>query len=142
MFGRKDAQQLAVIVKMVRELNMPVQIVPGEIVREPDGLAMSSRNIYLDAAQRRQARCLRQALLRVEQLIEEGEVNGERLRDAMREVLAGVPQARPDYIDIVDEERFLPVSEVRSACLALLAVRFGTTRLLDNTRLVPPAPRA
>jgi len=140
VFGQKDAQQLAAVRRMVRDLNFPVELVAGPTVREPDGLAMSSRNVYLDPEQRVQARSLRRALDRAEARVRAGERNAQAVKDAMSAVLAEASGARPDYVDIVGEEDFEPVAEVTGPCRAILAVRFGATRLLDNTGLVPPAP--
>lgn len=138
VFGQKDAQQLRVIQRMVRDLNIPVEILPGPIVREPDGLAMSSRNQYLTAGGRRDALCLRRALEHVEKRVREGERRVETLRHEIDGMLAGVPGACVDYIEFVDDETLTPVSRVERAVLVALAVKIGSTRLIDNIVLAVP----
>lgn len=140
VFGRKDAQQLWLIRKMVRDLNFPIEVVEGPTVREPDGLAMSSRNAYLKGAVREQAACLSRALREAARLCAEGEHNAYRLRKVMMDVTTAAPDARIDYIAIVDRETFAPVTMVRGPALALLAVRFGATRLIDNMELETEDP--
>ena len=137
VFGEKDAQQLRVIRRMVRDLDFPVRIIPGPIVREPDGLAMSSRNVYLSPYERQEALCLRRALDRAEALFAGGERQTVRLKEALSAVLAGAPSARMDYIELVDDATLAPVSEIRAPCLVALAVFIGKTRLIDNTVLRP-----
>lgn len=131
-FGQKDAQQLAVIRRMVRDLNMRVEIVACPIVREPDGLAMSSRNAYLNDEERRQAIILNHALRTAEHLVTEGEHDAGIIQEAMMKVLASAPLARVDYVAIVDAADLLPVTVVTGECLIALAVWFGKTRLIDN----------
>jgi pantoate--beta-alanine ligase len=137
-FGQKDAAQLAVIRRMVRDLNFPVAIVACPIVREADGLAMSSRNTYLSAEERRRALILRRALSRVEEKHQDGEQNSARLTSAAIELLAGEPDVRLDYFEIVDPDTLEPLESV-SQQLALVAVAayVGTTRLIDNIILKP-----
>ncbi len=135
VFGQKDAQQARLIQRMVRDLQFPVEILVGPIVREADGLAMSSRNKYLSPAERREALCLRRALDRVEALFAAGERDAARLRAAMMEIFDGTPSARVDYAAIVDDTTLEPLAEVNRRALVALAVRIGTTRLLDNTVL-------
>jgi pantoate--beta-alanine ligase len=133
-FGQKDAQQVAVIRKMVRDLAFPLEIVVGETVREPDGLAMSSRNVYLKGEERATATVLYRALSAARDLWEAGERRGTPLRDAISRVLGTEPLARPDYVSIADPltlEELDDSGEGREA-LASLAVRIGTTRLIDN----------
>ena len=137
VFGEKDAQQLRVIERMVRDLNVPVQIVRGPIVREADGLAMSSRNKYLDAGQRAQALCLRRALDLAERLFEQGERDVASLRKGMLELIGGAPGAAIDYIEFVADASLAPVEEIQGSILVALAVKFGATRLIDNTVLSP-----
>jgi pantoate--beta-alanine ligase len=137
VFGEKDAQQLRVIRRMVRDLDFPVEIVAGPIVREPDGLAMSSRNRYLSPDERRQAACLRRALDRAGALVRGGERDAARIRGAMRETIAAAPAARIDYVEIVDDETLEPVARIERPALAALAVFIGATRLIDNARLTP-----
>jgi pantoate--beta-alanine ligase len=138
VFGEKDAQQLRVIRRLVRDLHFPVEIVPGPTVREPDGLALSSRNRYLTPGQRPQASCLRRALDECERRFAAGERSPDALVAAMRAVIARAPDARIDYIAIVDDETLQPLAGpiVRPA-LAALAVRVGSPRLIDNTILQP-----
>jgi pantoate--beta-alanine ligase len=131
-FGRKDAQQARIIRQMASDLALDTEIVACPIVREPDGLAMSSRNAYLSPSERRAATVLFQALSRAREMIGAGERDAARLIDAMRRLLAAEPLAFPDYVEIVDSDSLEPVTQLRKECLALLAVRFGTTRLIDN----------
>jgi pantoate--beta-alanine ligase len=136
-FGQKDAQQVAVIRKMVRDLAFPLEIVVGATVREPDGLAMSSRNVYLKGEEREAATVLYRALSAARDLWEGGERRGTPLRDAISRVLAGEPLARPDYVSVADPltlEELDDSGEAREA-IASLAVRIGTTRLIDNFSL-------
>ena len=135
VFGEKDAQQVRVIRRMVRDLNVPVEIVSGPTCREPDGLAMSSRNTLLAASERREAVCLRRALDRAEQLYAAGERRADALVAAMREVVAAAPSAVVDYIEVVDDESLAPVRELTAPALVALAVKFPSTRLIDNTVL-------
>jgi pantoate--beta-alanine ligase len=135
VFGEKDAQQLAVIRQMVRDLHLPVEIVPGPTVREADGLAMSSRNAYLSAEERRAAAVLHRSLRAAEAAIGEGERRGEAVRERLREVLNTEPLARVEYAEVVDAESFQPVETLRGRLVLPLAVRIGGTRLIDNIRL-------
>lgn len=135
VFGEKDAQQLRVIRRMVRDLDFPVEILAGPTLREPDGLAMSSRNQYLSPDERREALVLRRALDRAEALHAGGEREAGRLRAAMMEILAGAPHAKVDYIELVDDVTLEPVEHLEGPVLVALAVFVGTTRLIDNTRL-------
>lgn len=135
VFGEKDAQQLRVIRRMVRDLAFPVEIVAAPTVREPDGLAMSSRNAYLTAEERSQAVCLRRALDEAERRYRSGERRADALIEAMRTVLAGYPKARIDYIEVVDDETLEPVERCERPVLVALAVHLGRARLIDNMRL-------
>lgn len=135
VFGQKDAQQLRVIQRMVRDLNVPVEIISGPIVREADGLAMSSRNRYLASDERQDALCLHRSLKHVESRIREGERDAETLRKELLERLARVPSARVEYIEFVDNETMCPVARVEGVVLVALAIRIGSTRLIDNTVL-------
>ena len=137
VFGEKDAQQLRVIRRMVRDLNIPVRVLAGPIVRESDGLAMSSRNRYLSPDERKDALCLRCALDRAEALVREGQRSMPVLREAILAVLGGVPAARVDYVECVDDESLEPVARLERPVLVALAVRIGRTRLIDNTVLTP-----
>ncbi len=131
-FGRKDAQQLRIIRQMAADLALDAEIIACPIVRESDGLAMSSRNAYLSPAERRAATVLYRALDAARQAIAGGERDAARLVQAMRGVLAGERLALPDYVEIVDADSFEPVTFLRGTCLALLAARVGSTRLIDN----------
>ncbi|MBN2685732.1 MAG: pantoate--beta-alanine ligase [Pontiellaceae bacterium] len=132
VFGEKDAQQLRVIERMVRDLNFPVAIVRGPIVRESDGLAMSSRNKYLSPEQRKNARCLRKALDAAKKLFRQGERDVDPIRAAMEELISAVPEAQIDYIEFVDDQTLHGVDRIDQPVLVALAVRVGSTRLIDN----------
>jgi pantoate--beta-alanine ligase len=131
-FGRKDAQQARLIGQMVRDLQLDTEIVVCPIVREPDGLALSSRNAYLNAGERRAATVLHRALDAARLSIETGQRDAARLVAVMREAIAAEPLAQPDYVELVNADTLEPVIRLRGTCLALLAVRFGATRLIDN----------
>jgi pantoate--beta-alanine ligase len=132
-FGQKDAQQAALVTRLARDLDTGVAIVVCATVREPDGLAMSSRNAYLRGEERTAARCLFRALSAANDRYRGGERDPESLRRAMEAVLAAEPLARTDYAEVVDEATFRPPGR-----LAVLAVRIGETRLIDNHRLGDP----
>lgn len=134
-FGQKDAQQAIVIQRMIRDLNFDIELILGPTIREPDGLAMSSRNFYLTPEQRAAAPVLRRCLERVENLYADGERNGERLRQAMKEVLQAEPLARPDYLSVAALDTLEELETIDGKALVSLAVRFGSTRLIDNTVL-------
>jgi pantoate--beta-alanine ligase len=131
-FGRKDFQQTVVVRQMVRDLDMPVEVRVMPTVREPDGLAMSSRNAYLSAEERRQAVCLHRALTEALRLHREGETDADALRQAMRSVISEAPLAQVDYADIVDSETLAQLQTATDRAVAVLAVRLGETRLIDN----------
>jgi len=135
VFGEKDAQQLAVVRRLVRDLHFPVEIVAHPTVREPDGLAMSSRNAYLDAGERRAAPALHRALSAAREAIAEGERDAGRLRAAMRAVLAAEPLVTTEYAEVVDAETFRPVTEARGRLVLPVAARVGRARLIDNLQL-------
>ena len=132
VFGLKDFQQCAVIRRMVRDLNVPVRIVPVETVREPDGLALSSRNSYLSAEERAHASVLRRALLAASAAFVAGETSAAKLRRLLLKTIATAPLARLDYAEIADADTLRPVREVRRGTVLALAVFFGKTRLIDN----------
>jgi pantoate--beta-alanine ligase len=134
-FGQKDAAQLAIIRRMVRDQNFSVEIVACPIVREPDGLAMSSRNAYLKPEQRKQALVLRRSLMRVCQLTTAGERNAEKLRQAGLAEFGGEPAVRLDYFEIVDPDSLDPVEAISRGTLVAAAAYVGTTRLIDNILL-------
>jgi len=131
-FGQKDAAQLAIIRRMVRDLNFPVEIVACPIVREADGLAVSSRNAYLDGEQRKQALVLYRSVMRVKQLADAGERNAGKLIAAGREEVAAEKSVRLDYFEIVDPESLDPVEDAGKGGLVAVAAFVGTTRLIDN----------
>jgi pantoate--beta-alanine ligase len=131
-FGRKDAQQARLIQQMARDLNVDTEIVICPIVREPDGLALSSRNVYLNAEERRAATVLYRALDEARREMTAGVRDVLQLQAAMRKVLGSEPLAGVDYGEIVDANTFEPVVQVRRSCYALLAVFIGKTRLIDN----------
>jgi pantoate--beta-alanine ligase len=135
VFGKKDAQQLAVVRHMVRDLHVPVEIVAAETLREADGLAMSSRNAYLNPEERRAAGVLFQALTAAETAITAGERRGGEVRRILREVLQSEPLARTEYAEAVDGETFQPLDVLRGQVVLPLAVRIGGTRLIDNFQL-------
>ena len=136
-FGRKDAQQVRIIQKMVHDLNLDVELVICPTVREADGLAMSSRNAYLDGEERKAATVLFRALQAAERELCAGVTDTLELKSAMRKVLEHEPRARVDYAEIVDAETYEPVVRVGRRCYALLAVRVGNTRLIDNMLIRP-----
>lgn len=131
-FGQKDATQVAIIRRMVRDLNLPVEIVVCPIVRETDGLALSSRNAYLNAGQRKHALVLHRSLLRVQRMAEAGERQATALIVAGRQALGEEPSVRLDYFEIVNPDTLDPLSEVSSGALIAVAAYVGTTRLIDN----------
>ncbi|EEG30700.1 pantoate--beta-alanine ligase [[Clostridium] methylpentosum DSM 5476] len=131
-FGQKDAQQLAVIKRMVRDLSMDVEIVGCPIIREPDGLAKSSRNTYLSPQERRAAVVLSQALAEGRKALAEGERSAQAITGIIRGVLESEPLAQPEYVELVDWETLEPVETADRPVLAAIAVRIGTTRLIDN----------
>jgi pantoate--beta-alanine ligase len=134
-FGQKDAAQVAVLRKLVNDLDMDVEIVVCPIVREEDGLAMSSRNIYLTPEQRQQSLVLHRALMRVQTLADQGERSAAKLIEAGKQVIAEEPAARLDYFAVVDPNTLDPVADVTHPSLVAVAAYFGTTRLIDNILL-------
>jgi pantoate--beta-alanine ligase len=134
-FGQKDAAQLAIVRRMVRDLNFPVEIVGCPIVREPDGLAMSSRNAYLNTEQRKSALVLYRALTRVQRLFNQGVRCADKLMAAGKEVFAEQPSVRLDYLEIVDPESLDLVPKITGTALVAVAAFVGTTRLIDNVLL-------
>jgi pantoate--beta-alanine ligase len=141
-FGRKDAQQARLITIMARDLNLDTQIVLGPIVREGDGLAMSSRNAYLSAEERRAAAVVQRALAAAGDEVRAGVRDVLRLQEAMQRVLAAEPLARVDYAEIVDAATFEPVLRVARPAYVLLAAYLGRTRLIDNMFIEPVAEGA
>lgn len=137
LFGCKDFQQLAVIRQMVNDLNMPVEIVGMPIVREADGLAMSSRNVYLTPEQRQQGLTLSAVLRQCAEQARGGERDAQKLIDSAREQIEALPEAHIDYLQICHQYSLQDVSEVDENAVMLLAVFFGQTRLIDNLYLLP-----
>jgi len=134
-FGQKDYQQALVIRRMVAELNVPVEIRTCPIVREPDGLAMSSRNAYLSPSERRDALVLWKSLCLARELVAGGERTAETVAQRMREIILSAEGAEIDYVALVDPETLEPVDRIDRPVLAALAVRIGRTRLIDNCLL-------
>jgi pantoate--beta-alanine ligase len=136
-FGQKDAAQLAVIRRMVRDLNFPVEIVACAIVRERDGLAMSSRNAYLNQEERRRALILHRSLQQAQQQFQGGERNAANLISAGKEVIAREPQVALDYFEVVDPDTLDAIEHISRRALVAVAARVGSTRLIDNVVLEP-----
>ena len=134
-FGQKDAQQAAVIRQMTRDLNFPIEIVVCPIVREPDGLAMSSRNVYLDSEQRKAATVLSRALEAAKEKYESGVRDAEKIRIEMKEVLASEPLAEVQYVSCADYDTLEELETVNGKTLLSMAVFIGKTRLIDNVVL-------
>ncbi len=134
-FGQKDAQQCVVIKKMVKDLNLGVEVVTAPIVREKDGLAMSSRNVYLSAEERSEALILNAALRRAQEMVENGEKNTAVIAGEVTRLVQTKPSAKIDYVAVVDAESLADIKsfEQGTSALVALAVRFGSTRLIDNT---------
>jgi len=134
-FGQKDAQQVVVIKKMAQDLKMNLEIVPCPTVREPDGLAMSSRNFYLNPAERKAATVLWKSLQQAQALREKGERESEVIRKAMLEILNREPLAKIDYISLADASNLEEMEKIDRPCTISLAVHIGKTRLIDNITL-------
>jgi pantoate--beta-alanine ligase len=137
-FGQKDAQQVRVIQRMVTDLNLPLRVVVVPTVREADGLALSSRNQYLDPDQRRHATALWRALTEARTRIDAGERDADVIRRVLVERIAATPGAVLDYAAVVDADSLEPVARLRGPTLLALAVKFGTTRLIDNLLVTAP----
>ena len=134
-FGQKDAQQVMVIRQMARDLAIPTEVIACPTVREPDGLALSSRNVHLTPAERAAAPVLHRALLAARSRWETGERSGDVLRDAMWETVTAEPLAHVEYVSVADGATLRELDRVEGPALLSLAVRFGTTRLIDNEPL-------
>jgi pantoate--beta-alanine ligase len=134
-FGQKDYQQALVIRHMVRDLDVPIRICVCPIIREPDGLAMSSRNRYLDPRQRRQALALSEGLQLAERAVQQGEQDAGAITARVRQVLTDAGIERIDYVALVDPDTLEPVAETWSSAVALIAAYVGDTRLIDNRRM-------
>lgn len=131
-FGRKDYQQLLTIERMVNDLNLPIQIVPCPLVREPDGLAMSSRNAYLSADERRHALVLSRSLRLAREMFAANERDAARIRDAVRGAIAAEPGVEIEYVGVADPTTLTELSHIDVSAVVLLAARVGKTRLIDN----------
>lgn len=136
-FGQKDYQQTRVVRQMVRDFNLPIQIEICPTIREPDGLALSSRNVYLSASERRSALVISRALRKVEQSVAAGERDVWKLRDDLHTELASVPEVRVQYAVVADAETLHEPAILDRPCVALIAAHVGTTRLIDNVLLAP-----
>jgi len=139
-FGRKDAQQLAILQRLVRDLNMEVDIVPCPIIREASGLALSSRNQYLSAPEREAAAAIYRSLQRAEALFRAGTLDGSDLVAAVLEELASEPLVKPEYVELVHPQTLMPLPQVKEAGLLAIAARVGSTRLIDNVVLKARRP--
>jgi pantoate--beta-alanine ligase len=135
VFGEKDFQQLAIVRRMVRDLNFNIEIIAVPTIREDDGLACSSRNQYLNVEERKQATVLRKALMKGAAMAGDGETSAPRIVSAVRETIEQAPLARINYADLVDAENLRSIDVLRPNSLLALAVFFGKTRLIDNIRL-------
>jgi pantoate--beta-alanine ligase len=135
-FGWKDAQQVLILKKMVEDLNLTVKIRPMPLIREKDGLALSSRNVYLNSQERQAALVLYHSLELAERLIKTGERQAAKIRQQMIDLISAEPLARIDYAEIVDFETLEPLETIGREALVALAVYFGKTRLIDNLRLI------
>jgi pantoate--beta-alanine ligase len=131
-FGQKDAQQLAVIRRMVRDLNFDIEIVGCPIIREEDGLAKSSRNTYLNEKERQAAVILSKAIFTGQKLVEDGEKDAKKVVSAVKEVLATEPMADVEYVELVDFNNLKEIETIEGTVLCAMAVRIGKTRLIDN----------
>lgn len=131
-FGEKDAQQLAIIMRMVQDLNMDIEIIGCPIIREADGLAKSSRNVYLSTEERAAAVVLSKAVALGKQMVDEGCKDAKQIVDAMKELIAAEPLADIDYVEMVDMDTMKSIQEVKGHVLCAMAVKFGKARLIDN----------
>jgi len=136
-FGQKDAQQAVIIRRMVRDMNLDLEVRVMPTVREPDGLAMSSRNGYLSPEERAAAPVLFRSLERARALTEAGERDAARIADVVRGLIGGEPLARIEYVEVVDPDELHPLERIEGQALVALAVHFGRTRLIDNILICP-----
>ena len=141
MFGAKDAQQAFVVRRMARDLGFHTRVVILPTVREKDGLAMSSRNVYLSPGERAEAPALHRSLVLAKRLIGKGERNAAKVKAAMRRLIRRVSGGRIDYVEMVDTDELRPVKTIEGETLVALAVFFGKTRLIDNTTVKTPNPK-
>lgn len=137
VFGEKDFQQLAIIRRMTQDLNMDVEIIGGALVREADGLAMSSRNSYLTDEQRKEGLRLSQSLIKAAMMVAGGETNTAAIREMAEKHIGGCPMAKIDYISLCDPDTLEEVETITGPTLMALAIMMGKTRLIDNTVLTP-----
>ncbi|HPN75067.1 MAG TPA: pantoate--beta-alanine ligase [Candidatus Marinimicrobia bacterium] len=135
VFGQKDAQQAVIIRQMVRDLNFTIKIIVAPIVREPDGLAMSSRNFYLTPEERQQAPIIFKALQAARENVKNGLTDANQVRDQITKMIQTSPLARIDYVEIIDDQTLTPVETVKPGTFAAVAVYYGKTRLIDNIYL-------
>lgn len=135
VFGQKDAQQVMIIEKMVRDLNFPVEIVRGDIIREADGLAMSSRNVYLSPEGRQNALVLNRSLQAARDMVAAGNRDPHAVRESIIAMVSRVPGAQIDYVEILSGHDLSEIDEIKGKVLVALAVKFGATRLIDNLQL-------
>ena len=135
VFGQKDAQQAVIVKQMVRDLNFPIQIIVAPIVRESDGLAMSSRNFYLTPEERQQAPIIFNALQAARENVKNGLTDANQVRDQITKIIQTSPLARIDYVEIIDDQTLTPVETVKPGTFAAVAVYYGKTRLIDNIYL-------
>jgi pantoate--beta-alanine ligase len=131
-FGQKDAQQLCIVKRMVRDLNMNISIIGCPIIRENDGLAKSSRNTYLNAEERQAALILHKALTKGEELVKSGETDASKVKQAITDIINTEPLAKIDYVEIVDASELQAVETINGEILCAIAVYIGKTRLIDN----------
>jgi pantoate--beta-alanine ligase len=131
-FGQKDAQQVVIIKRMLKDLNSNIEIITLPIIREPDGLALSSRNNYLNSEERKAATVLYKSLMKAKELIQSGEHKSAKISKAIIDMITQEPLAKIDYVEIVDLENLEPVKTVGKNTLIAIAVYIGTTRLIDN----------
>ncbi|MBN1900518.1 pantoate--beta-alanine ligase [Candidatus Sumerlaeota bacterium] len=135
VFGWKDAQQFLILCRMVKDMNLPIEMIGGDIVREPDGLAMSSRNKYLTPEERKDAVILSRSLKEAREMIERGAMEADVLKERIRKMVNGAQYGRLDYVEIVSRETLEPLSRVQKGeSLIALAAYFGEARLIDNIR--------
>ena len=139
MFGQKDYQQLAIIKALCRDLNFPIEIVGCPIIREKDGLALSSRNAYLSPAERKQATVLYRALCLAEKLVQDDRLSLKQIREKMLEVLVSEPDVVPEYATIVDPDSLQMLEQRQPKMVALIAAKVGETRLIDNREIFQAA---
>ena len=141
VFGQKDAQQTAIIKRMAQDFHLDVEVVVATTVREKDGLALSSRNVYLSPAERQAALVLSSTLKKLEERVAGGDLDARGMAAQLREEVQGSPLASLEYADVVSPDDFHPIQTVVPGALAIVAARFGATRLIDNVVLHPPEER-